>query len=299
MKSLLQIFIFYICAAHFSTLCATPIKVLVSVLPQKEMIERIGGEYVEVEVLVPKGKSPEIYEPSIAQMKYIEDSHIFFGVGMPFESAWLKRIAHINPSLIYYNLAHSVLTDNRIKGADSKHTHAHNPHIWLSPKAILPQIDIIAQTLGKLDKEHFKIFQQNATLLSDDIKAIQEHTKELFAKEDSKKSFITYHPALTYWSAEFKVKELSIENNGKEIKGRELVALMAQAKKDSVEAIFIQPEFTKSRVEMFARELDLRIIELDVLRKDWLLSLQDLACQIAFSLSAQESKSCVQKYFKD
>ncbi len=35
----------------------SPIKVLVSVLPQKEMIERIGGEYVKVEVLVPAGKS--------------------------------------------------------------------------------------------------------------------------------------------------------------------------------------------------------------------------------------------------
>ena len=62
MKSLLQIFIFYICAAHFSTLCATPIKVLVSVLPQKEMIERIGGEYVEVEVLVPKFMSQVLHK---------------------------------------------------------------------------------------------------------------------------------------------------------------------------------------------------------------------------------------------
>ena len=79
---------------------ATSIKVIVSVLPQKEMIERIGGEYVQVEVLVPQGKSPEIYEPSIAQMKYIAQADIFFGVGMPFESPWLKRFSLANPSLI-------------------------------------------------------------------------------------------------------------------------------------------------------------------------------------------------------
>ena len=78
-----------------------------------------------------------------------------------------------------------------------------------------------------------------------------------------------------------------------------MLALISQAKAHNLKAVFIQPQFAKSRVEMFAKELGLRIIELDPLREDWLLSLQESACQIAFSLSTQESKSCVQEYFKD
>lgn len=56
---------------------AEPIKVLVSVLPQKQMLESIGKEYVEVEVLVPPSKSPEIYEPNIQQMKHIQNAEVF------------------------------------------------------------------------------------------------------------------------------------------------------------------------------------------------------------------------------
>ena len=284
-----------------STPALLPTKILVSVLPQKEMIEYIGGKYVEVEVLVPRGKSPEIYEPNIAQMRHIEDSRVFFGVGMPFESAWLKRIKHINPSLVYYNLTDEIFlqSNSSIQPQPKQQEHDHNPHIWLSPKASLAQIAFITQKLSEIHKEQSSFFAQNAALLKTKIEAIQKHTARIFALEKSQKNFVTYHPALTYWGAEFHLKELSLEHNGKELKGRELSTLMAEIKNQKIQAIFIQPEFAKSRVEMLARELGLKIIELDVLRQDWLLSLQDIACQIAFSLSQPESTKCVQEYFKD
>lgn len=277
----------------------SPIKVLVSVLPQKEMIERIGGEYVKVEVLVPAGKSPEIYEPSIAQMRHIEDSHIFFGVGMPFESAWLKRFKNTNPSLIYYNLADSFVDSKNTESQHTAHKHTHNPHIWLSFQALQPQILRIGDILSKIDTTHSDMFQKNALKLVKELKNIQKHTHILFTSPKAQKNFITYHPTFAYWSTEFNVQELSLEHNGKELKGRELLALISQAKAHNLKAVFIQPQFAKSRVEIFAKELGLRIIELDPLREDWLLSLQESACQIAFSLSTQESKSCVQTYFKD
>ncbi len=270
----------------------SPIKVLVSVLPQKEMIERIGGEYVKVEVLVPAGKSPEIYEPSFAQMKHIQNTQIFFGVGMPFESTWLKRFKNTNPSLIY----HSLIDE---KPSQTSYPHAHNPHIWLSFQALQPQILRISDILSKIDTTHSDMFQKNALKLVKELKNIQKHTHILFTSPKAQKKFITYHPTFAYWSTEFNVQELSLEHNGKELKGRELLALISQAKAHNLKTVFIQPQFAKSRVEMFAKELGLRIIELDPLREDWLLSLQESACQIAFSLSTQESKSCVQEYFKD
>ncbi len=143
------------------------------------------------------------------------------------------------------------------------------------------------------------MFQKNALKLVKELKNIQKHTHILFTSPKAQKKFITYHPTFAYWSTEFNVQELSLEHNGKELKGRELLALISQAKAHNLKAVFIQPQFAKSRVEMFAKELGLRIIELDPLREDWLLSLQESACQIAFSLSTQESKSCVQEYFKD
>ncbi|MCX2716691.1 zinc ABC transporter substrate-binding protein [Helicobacter sp. MIT 21-1697] len=270
----------------------SPIKVLVSVLPQKEMLEYIGGEYVKVEVLVSVGKSPEMYEPSFTQMRHIQNAQVFFGVGMPFESAWLKRFKNTNPSLIY----HSLIDE---QSSQTHHAHTHNPHIWLSLQTLQPRILLIADILGKIDTSHSHIFQKNAQELIAKLKNIQKRTATLLASPKAQKSFITYHPTFAYWSAEFGVQELSLEHNGKELKGKELVALITQAKGHNLKAVFIQPQFAKSRVEMFAKELGLRIIELDPLRKDWLLSLQESACQIAFSLSIQEVKPCMQEYFKD
>ncbi|WP_295700559.1 zinc ABC transporter substrate-binding protein [uncultured Helicobacter sp.] len=289
-------YVFLLCTC-FAMLQATSIKVIVSVLPQKEMIERIGGEYVQVEVLVPQGKSPEIYEPSIAQMKYIAQADIFFGVGMPFESPWLKRFSLANPSLIYYNL--STLAQMPQSHAHTTHIPIHNPHIWLSAQSMQPQVAFIADILSKADVAHKDIFKHNSTELIKTLQTITDKTRLLFGTPQAQKHFIVYHPAFEIFAKDFNLTEKSLENEGKEPKGKELSALMQYARNHHIKAIFIQPQYAKSRVEMLAKELNLRIIELDPLAPSWLLSLQSNACQIALNLALDEIASCMQQYFKE
>ena len=57
---LLPALIFLILAAE--TASAKPLSVFVSILPQKYMVERIGGDRVAVTVMVGPGNSPATYE---------------------------------------------------------------------------------------------------------------------------------------------------------------------------------------------------------------------------------------------
>ena len=76
-----------------------PIKVFVSILPQKYLVERVGGERITVSVMVKPGLNPETYEPTPKQMADLNDSDLYFRMAVPFESVWIKRISFLNPDL--------------------------------------------------------------------------------------------------------------------------------------------------------------------------------------------------------
>ncbi len=279
---------------------AEPIKVLVSVLPQKQMLESIGREYVEVEVLVPPSKSPEIYEPNIQQMKHIQNAEVFFGVGMPLESTWLKKFRSINPKLRYYNLAESHAHALDSHSQDSKHsnTHAHNPHIWLSLKESQAQVAFIAKILSTLQPTHKDFFTTQSTQLTKELEQIYIQAQNLFTKYATK-SFLVYHPAFGDFARDFDLEELSIEKDGKEAKGRDLSQLITQIKQRQIKALFIQPQYSKSRVQSLANELKLEILTLNPLKSQWLNSFALYACQIALSLDENDPKlqECLEKHF--
>lgn len=279
---------------------AEPIKALVSVLPQKQMLESIGKEYVEVEVLVPPSKSPEIYEPNIQQMKHIQNAEVFFGVGMPLESTWLKKFHSINPKLKYYNLAESHAHTLDSKSRDSKHssTHAHNPHIWLSLKDSQAQVAFIAKILSTLQPTHKDFFNAQSAQLTKELEQIYIQAQNLFTKHTTK-SFLVYHPAFGDFARDFDLEELSIEKDGKEAKGRDLSQLITQIKQRQIKALFIQPQYSKSRIQSLANELKLEILTLDPLKSQWLNSFALYACQIALSLDENDPKlqECLKKHF--
>lgn len=279
---------------------AEPIKVLVSVLPQKQMLESIGREYVEVEVLVPPSKSPEIYEPNIQQMKHIQNAEVFFGVGMPLESTWLKKFHSINPKLKYYNLAESHAHALDSHSQDSKHssTHAHNPHIWLSLKESQAQVAFIAKILSTLQPTHKDFFTTQSTQLTKELEQIYIQAQNLFTKYAAK-SFLVYHPAFGDFARDFDLEELSIEKDGKEAKGRDLSQLITHIKQRQIKALFIQPQYSKSRVQSLANELKLEILTLNPLKSQWLNSFALYACQIALSLDENDPKlqECLEKHF--
>lgn len=76
-----------------------PLPVVVSIAPQKYVVERIAGNLVSVTVLVKPGADPHSYEPGPAQMRECAAAKLYFSIGVPFEEVWLPRIAVINKQL--------------------------------------------------------------------------------------------------------------------------------------------------------------------------------------------------------
>ena len=108
--------------------------VVVSIAPQKYMIERIGGEHVSVTVLVKPGADPHSYEPTPAQMRECATARLYFSIGVPFEDAWLPRISGAAKDLVVVSTIRDIMRmsaddthkDGESLGHDDDKAHGHD-----------------------------------------------------------------------------------------------------------------------------------------------------------------------------
>ncbi|PKP54638.1 MAG: zinc ABC transporter substrate-binding protein, partial [Candidatus Altiarchaeales archaeon HGW-Altiarchaeales-3] len=72
--------------------------IVVTILPQSEFAEKIGGDKVIVTVMVPPGASPHTYEPTPSQLMVVSNAKMYakVGSGIEFERVWFDKIRETN-----------------------------------------------------------------------------------------------------------------------------------------------------------------------------------------------------------
>jgi zinc transport system substrate-binding protein len=106
-----------------SSFAADKLPVFVSIVPQKYFVQQIGKNLVDVQAMVQPGANPATYEPKPQQMADLSKTKIYFAVGVPFENAWLEKIAAANPDMQVVHTDHGI--DKRAMAAHHHHDEAH------------------------------------------------------------------------------------------------------------------------------------------------------------------------------
>ena len=278
---------------------ADKIPVFVSILPQKYFVEKIGGEFVDVNVMVPPGSNPETYEPKPRQMAGLTKAKVYFSIGVPFEAIWLKKIAAVNPEMaisetdaginkidMESNHQHSDISS---KTADKdKHQHdihgIKDPHIWTSPSMVKIIARNIYQTLVKINPENRKLFDLNLNKFIDEISMLDKEIKDLFSKKDNAASFIVFHPAWGYFAKEYGLVQVPIEIEGKNPKSGQIQKVIALAKESGIKVVFVQPQFSVQSAEAVAKEIDGEVVFADPLAFDWAANIRMHAEKFSMAL---------------
>ena len=246
--------------------------IFVSIVPQKYFVERIGGEAVQVEVMVPPGANPDIYEPGPRQLKALTRADAYLSIDVPFEKAWLERFRAVNPRMEMADAGKGIQRLGPVENPD--------PHIWLSPELVKQQARNIHDLLLRLDKSRAEQYQKNLqSFLVDADRLDQSIRKKLSAL--NKRTFLTFHPAWAYFARAYNLEMMAIETEGQEPGPAELARLIRRAKEHNIRLIFVQPEFNARTAELIARELKGRTFAVSPLAYDWPGNLMKIAEAIA------------------
>lgn len=239
--------------------------IFVSILPQKYLVERIAGNHANVSVIVNHGHSHETYEPSPKQMEALKKAQLYFKIGMPFEKIWIDTIKEL-----YANLK-IIECCAQLNLQTTKNT-IHDTHIWTNPINTKHIAGSIKEALIMLLPQYQQKFQYNYAQLIIDIDALDLYIRNTLAK--SKNHYIfTYHPAWGHYAEIYKLEQIPIQLEGREISAKYLAELIEFAKLQKIHRIFVQPQFNQSYATVIAKEIGARIIEIDPLVEDYINNL--------------------------
>lgn len=235
---------------------------MVTIEPIRFMADQIGGDYFRIESQIPKGANPETYDMTPRQMVHLSNSTAYLRIGyIGFENAWMQRLMESNPKMKVFDLS---------EGLDLMDTssHAIEPHIWNSTVNARIIARNILQAMQQIDNEHREAFQKGYETLLETINETEQTIRGLLASQAGK-SFLIYHPTLTYFARDWGLHQICIEEDGKEPTIQQLKEVTVQSREEGVETIFIQPEFDHENARLVAEETGSELSEIFPLSYDW------------------------------
>lgn len=236
--------------------------VTVTIEPLRYFTEQIAGDKFTVVTMVPAGSSPETYEPTARQMVDLSKSDLYIKVGdLGFERTWMKKMTENAPHIIIID------SSDGIESPDSDSQFA-DPHTWTSPANARIIADNIYHALCDLDNKDSLFFKHRLAELYKHIDAV-DFAIRVNLRNKKNECFLIYHPSLTYFAHKYGLKQIPIEEEGKEPSAAQLQQMIKTAKTNRAKILFVQQEFNSRNTDIIAHTTGARQIEINPLSYNW------------------------------
>lgn len=265
---------------------AAPVSVFVSVLPQKCVVDAVGGERVRSQVMVGPGQSPATYEPTPRQMVELARARLYLRVGVGFERGWMDRLRATNPMIEVVDqreglpLRHDPAGHGHDHGDETGPYPGRDPHVWTSPALLERMADQVREALERVDPEGAATYRERFEAFRAALSDLDRDVRQTLSGLRGRR-FLVYHPAWGYFADAYGLEQVAIERDGKEPGARSLAALIEQARADGVRTVLVQRQFPTATAEALARAIDGRLVVLDPLSADCLGSIRAVAEALA------------------
>ena len=248
-------------------------RIYVTINPLRSIAEELTCGDFEVEVLVPRGASPETFEPSAQQIAALNNANLVFKVGLiDFEQSMM---ANINNKQRVIDLSQGI---EPLKGCCSHghkhHTHGIDPHIWCAPRTLTTMVKNMHAALKERYTDSTKYDIAAEAILS----RLSNLDKECAENIESSgvQSIMIYHPAYTYLARDYGIEQIAIEQEGKEPTPKQLRTLIDKARSQNIGIIFHQPQYNANKLSAIATESGAEIVVTDPLADDIVAEIERL-----------------------
>jgi zinc transport system substrate-binding protein len=209
MKKQFAIFFYLVILCSFMTSYshAGRIKVIASIAPLADFAKQVGGERVDIKLLLPPGASPHTYEPTPKVIKDISDAEVFLKIGAGFEF-WAEKIIKVseNKKIIV------VETSEGIPLIRDEHVHKRvvgDPHIWLDPLIAAKIVTRIEREFKKIDPGGATYYEENAVSYTKELTKLDRDITGR-VKKFRTKDYVTFHPAWNYFSRRYGLEVVGV-----------------------------------------------------------------------------------------
>lgn len=243
--------------------------ITVSIEPLRYFTQQIVGDSYEVMTMVPKGSSPETYEPTPRQMTKLSESILYIKVGnLGFERTWMPRLEANAPHTTIVDASEGIGTNED-----------DDPHTWMSTNNALVIARNIYHAVKHINAKDSTLYKRRFDSLCNVIRETDRYVRSLTSQTHCR-SFLIYHPALTYFASVYGLEQIAVEEHGREPSAADLQRIISTARSKGVKTMFIQKEFANRNVDVITNALGARKVEINPLGYDWEKEMKHIASEM-------------------
>lgn len=260
-----------------------------------EFVSQVGGNNINLTVIMPSEADPHTYEPAPQDAGTIADADLVFYTGLKYEPAAVVKLlessacstsvlAEVGENVYpieFKEGGHDDHGDHGEEGHDDHdeeeghddhdghegHGHgAYDPHFWFDPNRVAYAAEYIESKLVEYDPSNSATYESAGSAYTDELKGLIGQVSDLISTVPSQnRKLITTHESLGYLEAKFGLEVLSTIipslDSANEISPAELVDVIDVIEDNNVKVIFIEAEAPSVYAETIVAETGIKAVE--------------------------------------
>jgi zinc transport system substrate-binding protein len=251
------------------------IGVVVSIGPEVQWVNAVGGDKVNVTLMVPPDDDPHTYEPLPGQLKQVSNAKMYAEIGSPleFETNYMGKIEAANPNLLIVNCSQGITL---MPNTAENESDTMDPHDWVDPKDAEVMVNNIYLGLVKVDPSDQAYFEKNRDNYEAQLETLDNYTAQTL-KDKKGTDILIFHPAFGYYAKDYNLTQIAVMINDEEPSPQRIALLLNTAKADNITVMYNEPQYDPSYMQSIASQVNGKVLTVNDLDENYLQNMRNVA----------------------
>ncbi len=249
------------------------LKVVATTTIVGDVVHQIGGDDIELKVLLPVGADPHSFAPSPQDLLTVHDAALIFANGAGLEEFLQPMLENAGGQGEVVALSDHLAL---LKGANEEteahatgdpHHHDYDPHTWTSPRNVMAWVPLIEEALSRHDPAHAEAYRTRAQAYHAELEALDQWvTEQIQQIPPERRVLVTDHLAFGYLAEHYGLRQIGAAVSSfstlAEPDAQELAALEDAIRAHNVPAIFVGNTVNPALAERIAQDTGIKLVQL-------------------------------------
>ncbi len=234
-----------------------------------DVAHRVGGDLIELSVLIPVGSDPHAFVPVPQDVTRVADAHLLLVNGLGLEEFLPNLLKGVGKKVPVVPVSYGI--EPMAGGHEHEeegHEHEHgglDPHVWMDPNLVMVWVQNMADAFSKLDPAHADAFAANARAYKGELQALDEWIRVQVAQiPEANRKLVTDHTAFGYFAARYGFEQVGAVIPGYSSlaapSAQELAQLEEEIRELGVKAVFVGMTVNPNLSTQVAQDTGTRLV---------------------------------------
>jgi ABC-type Zn uptake system ZnuABC Zn-binding protein ZnuA len=233
-----------------------------------DVVKQVGGDVINLDVLLPIGTDPHSFEPTPQDLIKLSHADAFFINGAGLEKFLNPIIESSGGDFLIVDLSSEIQligVEQPSEINDDHDTDGFDPHVWMDPNNVIIWAKHIVDALTNLDTVNSSIYETNAQLYIDELieldRWIIDQVKEIPFEQ---RKLLTDHLVFGYFANKYGFKQVGAVlpsfSSQSQPSAQEIASLEDVIRNEEIKAMFVGVSVNPNLARRMAEDTGIRLV---------------------------------------